>query len=71
MLTVTSKIIDQPQLGATVGLCVEQGRPAVVEVEQRSRYTLAELLAASDYSRLQSAEAREWIDTPAVGREPL
>lgn len=32
-------------------------------------YTLAELLAASDYSEEQRAEDREWVDAPAVGRE--
>jgi antitoxin ChpS len=29
------------------------------------------LLAASDYSQPQSAEDREWIDAPPVGREPI
>ena len=33
------------------------------------RYTLAELLAASDYSQQQPAEEREWVDAPAVGGE--
>jgi hypothetical protein len=35
------------------------------------RYTLAELLARSDYSQPQSPEEREWIDAPAVGGELL
>jgi len=35
----------------------------------KKKYTLEELLAASDYSQPQSAEDREWVDTPAVGRE--
>jgi len=35
----------------------------------RSRYTMAELLAASDYSQPQPPEEREWVDAPAVGRE--
>ena len=30
---------------------------------------MAELLAASDYSQPQTAEEREWVDAPAVGRE--
>lgn len=33
------------------------------------RYTLAELLALSDYSQPQPADEREWVDTPSVGRE--
>lgn len=35
------------------------------------RYTMAELLATSDYAQPQPPDEREWIDTPAVGREPL
>ncbi|MDM7947583.1 MAG: DUF2442 domain-containing protein [Oceanibaculum nanhaiense] len=32
-------------------------------------YTLAQLLAASDYSEPQLPGEREWVDAPAVGRE--
>ncbi|WP_188824640.1 AbrB/MazE/SpoVT family DNA-binding domain-containing protein [Brucella endophytica] len=35
----------------------------------RPRYSLAELLAQYDPSVPLSAEEREWIDTPPVGRE--
>ncbi len=35
----------------------------------KPKYTLAELLAASDYSAPQSPEDREWIDAKPVGRE--
>lgn len=31
--------------------------------------TMAELLAASDYSQPQASAEREWADAPAVGRE--
>ena len=34
-----------------------------------ARHTMAELLAASDYSQPQPPEEREWVDAPAVGRE--
>lgn len=54
--------------GAKVGLAVDNGR-LVVEPKARPRYTMAELLAASDYSQPQPAEEREWIDAPAVGGE--
>ncbi len=53
---------------ATVDLAVDQGR-LVVEPKPRPRYTMAELLAASDYSQPQPAEHREWIAAPAVGGE--
>jgi antitoxin ChpS len=32
---------------------------------------MAELLATSDYQQPQPPEDREWIDSPAVGRELL
>jgi len=35
----------------------------------KKRYSMAELLAASNYSQPQSEEDRAWVDTPAVGRE--
>ena len=41
----------------------------VIDPKPRPRYTLAELLAASDYSQPQPAEEREWVDATAVGRE--
>jgi len=50
------------------GKAVTNGR-LVVDSKPRSRYTLAELLAASDYSQSQPAEEREWVDAPAVGGE--
>lgn len=70
MLAVPPAILDMLHLrsGATVGVSVEGGR-LVVEPQSRPRYTLAELLAASDYSQPQPPEEREWVDAPAVGRE--
>ncbi len=72
MLAVPPAFLDQLhlQVGATVGLAVDHGR-LVVEPKTRPRYTLAELLAASDYSQPQPTEEREWIDAPAVGGELL
>jgi antitoxin ChpS len=57
------------QAGSTVGVSVDGAR-LVVEPHPRRRYTLAELLAGSDYSQPQPPEEREWVDSPAVGREP-
>lgn len=72
MLAVPRAILDllQLQAGATVGVAVDGGR-LIVEPNPRPRYTLAELLEASDYSQPQPPEEREWVDTPAVGREPI
>ncbi len=70
MLAVPSAFLDQLQLqvGASVGLTVSNGH-LIIDPKPGPRYTLAELLAASDYSRPQTAEEREWIDAPAVGGE--
>lgn len=72
MLAVPPAFLDQLHLhvGATVGLAVDQGC-LVVNPSPRPRYSLAELLAASDYSQPQSTEEREWVDAPAVGGELL
>ena len=70
MLAVPPAILDllQLQAGATVGVAVTDGR-LVVDPRPQPRYTRAGLLAASDYSQPQTAEEREWVDAPAVGRE--
>ena len=72
MLTVPPAFLDHLhlQVGATVGLVVDQRR-LVVDPKPWQRYTLAELLAASDYSQPQSADRREWLDAAAVGNELL
>ena len=58
------------QAGDTLTLSVEDGR-LIAEPRQRPRYTLSELLAASDYSEQQPIEEREWVDAGAVGQELL
>ena len=70
MLAVPPAILDLLHLqpGATVSIVVDSGR-LVIEPQRRTRYTLAELLAASDYSQPQPPEEREWINAPATGRE--
>ncbi|MBP9090797.1 AbrB/MazE/SpoVT family DNA-binding domain-containing protein [bacterium] len=70
MLTVPPALLEMLHLqaGATVGISVD-GERLVIEPHPRPRYTLAELLATSDYSQSQPAEEREWVDAPAVGRE--
>lgn len=72
MMAVPPAILELLHLGpgAAVGLAVDNGR-LVVEPQARPRYTMAELLAASDYSQPQPPEEREWIDAPAVGREVI
>lgn len=72
MLTVPPALLDLLSLGAgsRVALAVDNGR-LVVEPQTRPRYTMAELLAASDYSEPQPPEQREWVDAPALGNEPL
>ena len=72
MLVVPPAFLDQLHLqaGATVGIAVDHGC-LVVSPNPRPRYTLAELLAASDYSQAQPTDQREWVDACAVGEELL
>ena len=72
MLAVPPALLDVLQLtaGSKVKLAVDNGR-LIVEPRPRRRYTLAEMLVASDYSHPQPPEEREWVDAPAAGREPL
>lgn len=72
MLAVPPALLDVLRLaaGAKVGLAVDNGR-LVVEPIARPRYTMAELLIASDYSQPQPPAEREWVDAPAVGNEPI
>jgi antitoxin ChpS len=56
--------------GAAVGVDIDGGR-LIVEASPKVRYTLDELLAASDYSGSASPVEREWLDAPAAGNEIL
>lgn len=72
MLAVPPALLELLHLkaGAAVGVAVDGGR-LIVESSPRPRYSLTELLAASDYSHGPSPEDREWLDAPAVGNEIL
>ena len=72
MLAVPPALLELLHLkaGAPVGMAVDGGR-LVVEASPRLRYTLDELLAASDYTEPPSSEDREWLDAPATGKELL
>ncbi len=72
MLAVPPSILDllHLEVGATVGLEVD-GTRLVVDPNVKPRYTLADLLEASDYSQPQRPEDRQWVDAPAVGGELL
>lgn len=72
MLTVPPALLEQLSLaaGSAVSLAVEDGR-LIVDPAPPVRYTLEDLLAASDYSPPMSQEERAWLDAPTVGREIL
>jgi len=72
MLAVPPAVLEMVDMhsGSTVDIGVSHGVLEVIPVRRR-HYTLEELLAASDYSQPMTAEDREWIDAPAVGRELL
>lgn len=70
MLAVPPVLLNLLRLkaGAQVAVDVENGR-LIVEPQSRPRYTLEELLSASDYSQPHTPEEREWVDAPTIGRE--
>jgi antitoxin ChpS len=72
MLSVPPALLEVLDLraGAAVGLAVDGGR-LVIDPSPRPRYTLEELLAASDHSAPRSDDEREWVDAPAAGREEI
>lgn len=72
MLALPPAILDLLHLsaGSTVSVSLD-GNHIVIGPSPRPRYTLAELLGASDYSEPQPPEERKWVDAPAVGGELL
>jgi antitoxin ChpS len=70
VVAIPAKLLAMLQLKAddTVSITVVSNR-LIIEPLPRLRYTLAELLASSDYSEVQPPEEREWVDASAVGRE--
>ncbi len=70
MLSVPPALLDilRLQPGAIVGLAVQRGR-LVVEPQQRTRYTLDELLAQCNPRARRTREEREWLDGKPVGGE--
>lgn len=69
MLAVPPAILSLLNLTAksTVGVEVADGK-LIVQAQPRPKFTMDELLAASDYSN-QPADQREFVDTKAVGGE--
>jgi antitoxin ChpS len=72
MLAVPPAILEQLRLkaGTAVALAIE-GERLIMQSRPKPRYTLDELLAASDYLRPMTPEEQEWLDAPPVGRELL
>jgi len=72
MLAVPPSILEilELKVGETVGVTVEGGR-LVVEPRPGPRYTLEDLLAASDYEGARSEDEVDWLGSEPVGREIL
>ena len=73
MLTIPRAVLDQLDLqaGARVELAVADGR-LLIEPARKPRYTLAQLLEASDYTlAAQTDEDAAWVGGAAAGREIL
>lgn len=74
MLALPPAFLDQLQLqvGATVGLTIADGCLVIdptYSPQTKPRYSLAELLATSDYTQTQQSSEREWVDAEPVGGE--
>ena len=69
-ITIPKAIVDELNLKADtrVALSIVEGQ-LVVKTRVRPKYKLEDLLAQCDFSIPESAEEREWLDAPAVGRE--
>ena len=72
MLAVPPAILEllELEIGSTVGVSVKNGQ-MLIAPQPKPKYSLSELLAASDYSEPQPASEREWLVAPAVGRESI
>ncbi|NCX93233.1 MAG: antitoxin [Gammaproteobacteria bacterium] len=72
MLAVPPVLLSQLELevGSEVSLSIEGG-VIVMHPNPKPRYTLKELLAASDYSEKPSKEDAEWTRSPRAGKETL
>ena len=70
MMAVPPAILDLLNLsaGSSVAVSVESGK-LIVDPQARPKYTLAQLLAASDYSAMPSDETRAWTGGVAAGGE--
>ncbi len=53
-----------------VDVTISEGR-MIVEPKVRPRYSLNELLAQCEFNQPMTAEEREWLDAPPVGREVI
>lgn len=73
MLAVPPAFLERLQLkpGNTVGLAIANDGTLVVHPNPQRKYTLTELLDASEYGQPLTDEEREWVDAPAVGKELL
>jgi antitoxin ChpS len=72
MLAVPPAILESVGLsaGSKVGVSIDGGR-LVVEPDSRPRYTLEELLLEHEKALELSPADREWLESPAAGRELL
>lgn len=70
MLTMPPALLDLLNLkaGSAVGIFMEGDR-LVVEAVMRPRYSLTELLDASDYAASPVPEDRDWLDDGPSGGE--
>ncbi len=72
MFAIPKPMLDGLGLHANqqVGVSLSDGR-MIVEPKVKPRYTLADLLNQCDFDLPISANEREWLNAPSVGREVI
>ncbi|GGB75411.1 AbrB/MazE/SpoVT family DNA-binding domain-containing protein [Shewanella inventionis] len=70
MLTIPPIILEELSLkvGATVNLTIENGQ---LILNPKPKYSLEELIDKCDATAPVSPEVQEWLNAPAVGKEPF
>lgn len=72
MLAVPPAVLKTLALStdSEVGMTIDNGC-LIIEAQKRPRYSLEELLAKCDPHAEMNQEDREWIESPALGKEIL
>jgi antitoxin ChpS len=70
MLAIPRPLLDELKLDAEAGVDLSvRGGQLIIDPKPRRRYTLKQLLAECDPKARRPAKDRDWLNSPAIGRE--